>query len=100
MHRGLAYMLLALTGLLMIKILRPLGSSLLYRFRWWPLGIVALQVALGVASVLSSTGIVPNRWGLFEWMAQLHQLAGMLYLMCLVTVLFLTTAPARVPSAK
>jgi cytochrome c oxidase assembly protein subunit 15 len=100
MHRGLAYMLLALTGLLMIKIFRPLGSSLLYRFRWWPLGIVALQVALGVASVLSSTGIVPNRWGLFEWMAQLHQLAGMLYLMCLVTVLFLTTAPARVPSAK
>jgi cytochrome c oxidase assembly protein subunit 15 len=100
MHRTLAYMLLALTALLTLKIYRPIGSGLLYQYRWWPLGIVALQVVLGIASVLSSTGIVPNRWGLFEWMAQLHQLIGMLYLMCMVALLFLTTAPAKASVAK
>jgi hypothetical protein len=33
-------------------------------------------------------------------MAQLHQLIGMLYLMCMVALLFLTTAPAKASVAK
>jgi cytochrome c oxidase assembly protein subunit 15 len=32
---------------------------------------------------------VPGIWGSFEWMAQLHQLTGMLLLLSLVTILFL-----------
>jgi cytochrome c oxidase assembly protein subunit 15 len=50
---------------------------------------VLAQVVLGITSVLSSSGIIAGKWGLFEWMAQLHQLAGMLYLLTLVTMLYL-----------
>jgi cytochrome c oxidase assembly protein subunit 15 len=45
---------------------------------------------LGIATVLSSTQIIPNHWRLFEWMAQLHQLVGMLLLLSMVHSLFLT----------
>ena len=51
---------------------------------------VLLQVTLGVLSVLTSPGITTGRFGLFEWMAQLHQLVGMLLLLAFVAVLYLT----------
>jgi len=46
-------------------------------------------VALGIFSVLTSTGIIPGVWGTFEWMAQLHQLVAMLLLLSLIQLLFL-----------
>jgi cytochrome c oxidase assembly protein subunit 15 len=39
--------------------------------------------------VLYSTSIVPGQWGVFEWMAQLHQLVAMLLLLSLVMLLYL-----------
>jgi cytochrome c oxidase assembly protein subunit 15 len=54
-----------------------------------------MQIALGIASVLSSHGIVPNSWGLFEWMAQLHQLVGMCLLLSLVWMLFMTSGSKK-----
>ncbi|HSK12962.1 MAG TPA: COX15/CtaA family protein, partial [Phnomibacter sp.] len=76
-HRGLAYLLLAagvyLTWLL-VKHTRK--GTLLHAARWMPIALIGLQMLLGIFSVLSGTGIVPNRWGAFEWLAQLHQLTG------------------------
>jgi cytochrome c oxidase assembly protein subunit 15 len=40
-------------------------------------------------TVLFSPGIIPNRWGLFEWMAQLHQLVAMFLLLSLFWVMYL-----------
>ncbi|MFN3667566.1 MAG: hypothetical protein ACK4S0_15495, partial [Sediminibacterium sp.] len=54
----------------------------------WPLLLVVMQVLLGILAVLTSKGIVPNQWGNFEWMAQLHQLTGMCLLLSLVATLF------------
>jgi cytochrome c oxidase assembly protein subunit 15 len=48
-----------------------------------------LQVLLGISSVLTSPGIVAGHWGLFEWLAQLHQIVGMLFLLVMIYMLFL-----------
>jgi cytochrome c oxidase assembly protein subunit 15 len=88
-HRGLAYMLVVLVAVLTWRLLRIKGPSLLRKIRWWPILLVLLQVVLGILSVLSSVKIIPNQWGEFEWMAQLHQLVAMLLLLSLVWVLYI-----------
>jgi cytochrome c oxidase assembly protein subunit 15 len=45
---------------------------------------------LGIFSVLTSKNIIPGTWGSFEWMAQLHQLVGMLLLLSVVNILYAT----------
>ena len=88
-HRGLAYLLCVLIVVWSIKLFRTNGSALFQKTRRLPLLIVLAQVLLGIGSVLTSTGIIPGHWGAFEWMAQLHQLTGMLLLLSLVTTLFI-----------
>ena len=88
-HRGLAYILLLLMVIWSVKLLKTQGSVLFTKTRWWPLAIVVTQVLLGIASLLTSTGIIPGHWGVFEWMAELHQLVGMLLLLLLVWMLFI-----------
>lgn len=88
-HRGLAYLLLIMITVFSIKLSRLHGPRLLMRTRWVPLGIVLLQAVLGIATVLLSLKIVPGKWGPFEWMAQLHQLTGMLLLLSMVWMLYL-----------
>ncbi len=90
-HRGLAYLLLAAGLLLTLQLVQQAAkSSLLHKARWWPIWVIFIQVLLGIFSVLTSTGIVPNEWGSFEWMAQLHQLTGMLLLLLLTALVYLT----------
>lgn len=88
-HRGLAYLLLILIILLTIRLYKVAGSSLINKTKWWPLLLVSAQVILGIASVLWSLKIMPNQWGLFEWMAQLHQLVAMCLLLSLIWILYL-----------
>lgn len=94
-HRGLAYLLFVLILIWSLKLFKTNGSDLFRKIRWWPLAIVLLQLILGIASVLTSTGIIPGHWGVFEWMAQLHQLTGMLLLLSLVWMLFVTRGEQR-----
>jgi cytochrome c oxidase assembly protein subunit 15 len=90
-HRGLAYALLILIIIYSVKVFRIQPAPEIFRqARRIPPILVTLQVILGIYSVLTSTRIVPNRWGTFEWMAQLHQITGMLLLLSLVAMLFLT----------
>lgn len=91
-HRLLAYVLLIALLFFCIQLRRQAiaQSSALLRKTWWiPFFIVIIQVLLGIASVLMSLQIVPNRWGGFEWMAQLHQLTAMFLLLSLIWFLFL-----------
>jgi len=89
-HRGLAYIILILVVLFTIKAAKASGASATFK-KWfrWPLYFTGLQVLLGILAVLSSTGIVPNRWGTFEWLAEFHQIVGMLLLGSLIAVRFL-----------
>lgn len=88
-HRGLAYLLLLLTLLWSLQLFKTPGTPLFRKWRRLPLLIVGMQVLLGILTVLSSPGIIPGHWGIFEWMAQLHQLTGMLFLLSLVALYYL-----------
>lgn len=88
-HRGLAYLLLVLVILLSVKLYKTAGSSLLRKTWWLPALLVTAQVVLGILSVIWSLQIIPNQWGAFEWMAQLHQLVAMFLLLSLCWVVYL-----------
>lgn len=88
-HRGLAYLLLLSTLVWTVKAGRTVTPPLFTKTKWLPLAMVTVQALLGITAVLTSPHIVPNRWGVFEWIAQLHQVAGMLYLLTMVFILYL-----------
>ena len=88
-HRGLAYILFILVILLTIRLYKNAGSSVYRKFRSWPLVLVILQVILGILAVTTSLQIVPNQWGTFEWVAQLHQAVAMLLMLSLISIAFL-----------
>ncbi|HLX92089.1 MAG TPA: COX15/CtaA family protein [Puia sp.] len=89
-HRGLAYIILACVLVFFIRARRITGVS--NRFSAgirFPVAAVLLQVALGILAVLGSPTIQANHWGPFEWIAQAHQVIGMLFLLSLLNVLYL-----------
>jgi cytochrome c oxidase assembly protein subunit 15 len=88
-HRGLAYILFILIVLWTIKLYHTSGTPLFEKTKWLPVAIVSAQAVLGIVTVLTSPGIVPGRWGVFEWMAQIHQLTGMLLLLSMVWTLYI-----------
>lgn len=91
-HRVLAYIIFVTTIFFTIKLYRLSRiSAALQRTRWVPLLLISIQLVLGIMAVFTSPGIVPNQWGLFEWVAQLHQLVAMLFLLSLITILYLTS---------
>lgn len=95
-HRGLAYLILLLIIIYTVKIFRFKTYSATYRKAGrFPILLVTIQIILGIFSLLTSLRIVPNRWGTFEWMAQLHQVTGMLFLLSLVAMLYITRPPSN-----
>ena len=88
-HRLLAYLLFILILIWTWKTIRASGNNLFLKTRWLPFLLVTTQVILGVFSVLASLQIVPNHWGVFEWLAQFHQLIAMFLLLSLVWMAYL-----------
>jgi heme a synthase len=89
-HRSLAYLLFVLVLLWTAKaVSMAKGSSYFSKARFLPLIIIMVQIILGVLSVLTSPSIVANHWGTFEWLAQLHQLTGMVLLLTMLYMLYL-----------
>jgi cytochrome c oxidase assembly protein subunit 15 len=89
-HRGLAYILLAVVIYWVAQMRKIQGNLFWSNVNRLPLYFVLLQVLLGVFSVLTSKHIIPGTWGNFEWMAQLHQLVGMLLLLSVVNIIYAT----------
>lgn len=94
-HRGLAYLLFVLVIIYSYRLSRYTLTPLIKKTQWYPAITVFLQVLLGILTVLSSSYIMPGRWGSFEWMAQLHQLVGMCMLLVMVWMFYLTTGNAK-----
>ncbi|KIC96501.1 COX15/CtaA family protein [Flavihumibacter solisilvae] len=88
-HRNLAYLVTILIIILYAKIRRVQVPPMIKRWQRLPLILVVIQVMLGIFSILTSPGIIPNHWGNFEWMAQLHQLVAMFLLLSIVQLLYL-----------
>ncbi len=87
-HRGFAYLLFVLILIWTIRLYKIKGGILFNYLRTMPIAVVLIQVLLGILTVLSSANIIAGNWGMFEWMAELHQLVGMLLLLVLVTALY------------
>lgn len=89
-HRLLAYALAIVTIIWTIRAYKkPAMPRLFTSTRWMPLALIIVQVLLGIFSLSASRHIVPGRWGTFEWLAQLHQVTGMLFLLSLVWMYYL-----------
>ena len=92
-HRGLAYLLLVLIITWTFKSFRITTlCSYFTQTRWLPATLIFLQVILGMFAVLSSTYIIPNSWGRFEWIAEFHQVIGMSTLLVMIWMLYLLRA--------
>lgn len=88
-HRGLAYLLFASVIVWFGRSAAQAKLSTLFRtVRLWPLLLVSLQVVLGIITVISAPHIIPGKFGLFESLAELHQLVAMFLLMSLVVNLY------------
>jgi cytochrome c oxidase assembly protein subunit 15 len=88
-HRTLAYIIFVLILFWTWKAMKPNASKLFHKTKWLPLVITILQVALGVFAVFTSVNVVPGHWGMFEWMAQLHQFTAMFLLLSLIWMAYL-----------
>ena len=88
MHRNLAYLILLGISFWTLRLFRS-GILPNQRMRLLlPLGLVFLQIVLGILALKSSPGIVPNRWVIFDWIALLHQLNGILLLFSLIYAIY------------
>ena len=95
MHRGIAYILLVLVIYWTVKLYQIKGGSFFNRIKILPILLVVLQVLLGIASLLYARNIIPGVWGIFEWMAQIHQLVGMSLLLSLVATYYVMRAQTK-----
>jgi cytochrome c oxidase assembly protein subunit 15 len=89
-HRTIAYILLIMVGIWSVLAFRlehaPAGFR---RVRRLPLILILVQIVLGVSSLLTSPGITPGRWVAFDWLAQFHQVTGLLFLLTIIGMLYL-----------
>ena len=87
-HRTLAYIIFILIVIWWIKAKKIKTFPAFNKVKAWPLILVFAQVVLGILTVLNSTSIVAGQFGSFEWLAELHQLTGMLLLLSLIAVIY------------
>jgi heme a synthase len=90
MHRGIAYLLLVMVLVWTWRASTlPASHSSFRKLRWLPLSLIGVQIMLGIGSLLTSPGIIPQHWGSFDWLAQFHQVTGLLFLLTMVGMLYL-----------
>jgi cytochrome c oxidase assembly protein subunit 15 len=93
-HRTLAYILVIAVMIWTWRSFKVQGS-LLKASRWVPLFFILLQLLLGIFAVLNATTIIPGKFGVYEWIAQLHQLVAMFFLMAMIWMIYLLKGSAK-----
>jgi cytochrome c oxidase assembly protein subunit 15 len=89
-HRGIAYLLLVMVAIWSVMAFRLRETpGYFHQLRWLPLLLIGVQIILGIASLLTSPGIIPNQWVSFDWLAQFHQITGLLFLLTIIGMLYL-----------
>ncbi len=95
-HRTLAYILFVLTLVWTVKAIRLPAVPVSFRpLRWLPLLGIGTQIVLGIGSLLTSPWIRPQHWVAFDWLAQFHQITGLLFLLTMVGMLYLVMSVRR-----
>jgi len=93
-HRTIAYILIILIFVWWFKARKERGSTPFNEAKKWPLILVILQVILGILTVINSTSIALGKFGVFEWLAELHQLTGMLLLLSMISAIYILKSSA------
>ncbi|MCW3105970.1 MAG: heme synthase [Segetibacter sp.] len=90
-HRTLAY-LIALFIIIWWFAAKSISySSAFNKAKHLALFFVIVQVALGIFTVLNSPKMVAGQFGPFEWLAEMHQLTGMLLLLTMVAGVYIAS---------
>lgn len=96
-HRTLGYLLMLLIigwAIRTAKAARIINAgAALARWWRWPVILVISQVLLGIITVLLSPQAKHNGFGIWELVAQAHQLVAMALLLALVAVVFASSTP-------
>ncbi len=93
-HRGIAYLLVILTAWWFIKA-KDAAHPLLQKTRWIPVFFILLQILLGILAVINGNAIHRGDFGIYEWMAQLHQVIAMFFLMSMIWMVYILHRPAK-----
>lgn len=96
-HRTLAYMIAVCVFVWWLAARKINYSPLFNTFKNCTIVIVIAQISLGILTVLNSTTLGNGSFGGFEWLAQLHQLTGMLLLLNMVVVLYMLAGKQKAP---
>lgn len=100
-HRSLAFLLILSTAAwywnLRTWIRKQDPEALVLKVIPWPLIGLVIQALLGILTVLSAPTIELGKFGLFEWMAELHQMVAMLILIAFFFSLYLLKGPRAQP---
>lgn len=85
-HRNLAYIISVLVVVWFLKAKKVSSGTFFMRLRPWPLLLVALQVLLGIFTVLYAN----NKTALL-WLGVAHQFTAMILLLVMVGIMYLLT---------
>lgn len=91
-HRTLAYIIALFIIIWWFSAKRISASAAFNKAKNITFLLVITQVCLGIFTVLNGNKIVAGKFGVFEWLAELHQLTGMLLLLSLAADLYLLQA--------
>jgi cytochrome c oxidase assembly protein subunit 15 len=95
-HRTLAYCLLLMVLIWTGKAARlPAAPEFFRPLRWLPVLLICTQILLGIGSLLISPWIRPQHWVSFDWLAQFHQVTGLLFLLTMIGMLYLVLPHRR-----
>ncbi|MGV3508705.1 MAG: COX15/CtaA family protein [Sphingobacteriaceae bacterium] len=91
-HRNLAYIISILIFIWTVYARKERNNQVFNYVKWLPAILIVLQVVLGIAATLTSYKAIPQGWGVFEWMAQLHQFVAILLVLSLTLIVYLTNS--------
>lgn len=88
-HRTLAYLITFFVIIWWYRARTVSYSATFNKAKNLPVFLVIAQVVLGILTVLNSPKITVGKFGVFEWLAEMHQLTGMLLLLSLIAVIYI-----------
>ncbi len=88
-HRTLAYIIALFIIIWWFYAKNFSASPVFNKAKNMTLFLVITQVCLGIFTVLNASKIVAGKFGTFEWLAEIHQLTGMLLLLTLASVIYI-----------
>ena len=89
-HRTLAFLIGILIFIWWTKAKNISFSKAFNKARSFTISLLFLQIFLGIITVMNGSTMNPGRFGLYEWFALLHQMTGMLLLLSLVSVIYIS----------